>query len=116
MWALVASDRFAVVPVILITVRELAIQAFRSYWVRRGLAVPATALGEGEDGRPGGRRRAAPCVPLFEDELWIADTALWLAVALTMATGVQYLHRRPPSDPHHRQLLNVRWVRGSWPP
>src|SRR5690349_4429274 len=42
MGALVASDRFAVVPVVLITIRELGIQGFRSYWGRLGLAVPAS--------------------------------------------------------------------------
>ena len=42
MWALVASDRFAVVPVTVITVRELGLQAFRSYWGRLGLSVPAS--------------------------------------------------------------------------
>jgi CDP-diacylglycerol--glycerol-3-phosphate 3-phosphatidyltransferase len=90
MWALVASDRFAVVPVILITVRELGIQGFRSYWGRRGLSVPAsgwakvkTVVQEVAVG--------LALLPLLEDELWVADTALWLAVVLTLATGIQYL-------------------------
>jgi CDP-diacylglycerol--glycerol-3-phosphate 3-phosphatidyltransferase len=30
-------------------------------------------------------------VPAFEHQLWVADTALWLAVVLTLVTGVQYL-------------------------
>ena len=42
MWAVVAIDGFWWLPVALITGRELAISGFRSYWGRRGLAVPAT--------------------------------------------------------------------------
>jgi CDP-diacylglycerol--glycerol-3-phosphate 3-phosphatidyltransferase len=90
MWALVISDRFAVVPVILITVRELGIQLFRSYWVRRGLAVPATGWAKVKTVTQEVAVGLA-LVPIFADELWVADTALWLAVALTMATGIQYL-------------------------
>src|SRR3954447_23186178 len=44
MVALVAADRFWWVPVAVIGVREFGIQAFRSYWGRRGLAVPASKL------------------------------------------------------------------------
>ena len=90
MWALVASDRFAVVPVAIITVRELGIQAFRSYWGRMGLSVPAswwakvkTVVQEVAVG--------LALLPTFEHQLWVADTALWLAVILTVTTGIQYL-------------------------
>jgi CDP-diacylglycerol--glycerol-3-phosphate 3-phosphatidyltransferase len=90
MWALVASDRFAVVPVAIITVRELGIQAFRSYWGRMGLSVPAswwakvkTVVQEVAVG--------LALVPAFEHQLWVADTALWLAVILTVTTGIQYV-------------------------
>jgi CDP-diacylglycerol---glycerol-3-phosphate 3-phosphatidyltransferase len=89
MWALVASDRFAVVPVTIITVRELSIQGFRSYWGRQGLSVPAswwakvkTVVQEVAVG--------LALVPMFEHELWVADTALWFAVVLTVMTGWQY--------------------------
>jgi CDP-diacylglycerol---glycerol-3-phosphate 3-phosphatidyltransferase len=90
MWALVASNRFAVVPVIIITVRELGIQVFRSYWGRLGLAVPAsfwakvkTVVQEIAVG--------LALLPLVEDQLWVADTALWIAVVLTVVTGYHYL-------------------------
>lgn len=90
MWALVASDRFAVVPVVLITVRELGIQAFRSYWGRIGLSVPAsgwakvkTVVQEVAVG--------LALVPVFEHQLWVADSVLWAAVVLTVMTGAQYL-------------------------
>ena len=63
MAALVANDTFWWLPVAIIAVRELGIQAFRSYWGRRGLAVPATRPGQGEDRRAGGRRRVRPAAP-----------------------------------------------------
>ena len=91
MWALVASDRFAVVPVVLITVRELGIQAFRSYWVRRGLAVPATGWAKVKTVTQEVAVGLAPASRSSTTSCWVADTALWLAVALTMATGIQYL-------------------------
>ena len=90
MWALVASDRFAVVPVAIITVRELGIQAFRSYWGRLGLSVPAswwakvkTVVQEVAVG--------LALLPWTADTDWLLAVSLWLAVVLTLATGVQYL-------------------------
>jgi CDP-diacylglycerol--glycerol-3-phosphate 3-phosphatidyltransferase len=90
MWALVASDRFAVVPVVLITIRELGIQGFRSYWGRLGLAVPAS---KGAKVKTVVQEVAVglALLPTFERELWVADAVLWAAVVLTVATGVQYV-------------------------
>lgn len=90
MWALVASDRFAVVPVTLITVRELGIQGFRSYWGRLGLAVPAS---RGAKVKTVVQEVAVglALLPTFERQLWVADAVLWAAVVLTVVTGVQYL-------------------------
>ncbi len=91
MVALVANDTFWWVPVAVIAARELGIQAFRSYWGKRGLAVPASgmakvktvvqelAVGFG-------------LLPLTAtDHRWAANGLLSLAVALTVITGVQYL-------------------------
>jgi CDP-diacylglycerol--glycerol-3-phosphate 3-phosphatidyltransferase len=90
MWALVASDRFAVVPVALITVRELGIQGFRSYWSRVGLAVPAS---KGAKVKTVVQEVAVglALLPTFERQLWVADSVLWIAVVLTVVTGFQYL-------------------------
>jgi CDP-diacylglycerol--glycerol-3-phosphate 3-phosphatidyltransferase len=90
MWALVAAGGFWWLPVALITGRELAISGFRSFWGRRGLAVPASfwakvktvvqdvAVGLG-------------LLPLVADHGWVASTVLWAAVVLTLGTGLQYL-------------------------
>ena len=41
-------------------------------------------------------------VPVFEHQLWVADTALWLAVVLTLTTGGSVPRRRAPLHAHHR--------------
>jgi CDP-diacylglycerol---glycerol-3-phosphate 3-phosphatidyltransferase len=89
MWSLVAAESFGWLPVAIITVREVAVSLFRSFWVRRGLAVPATK---------GGKLKmvvqilavALALFPPFADVPWIATTTLWVAVALTVVSGVQY--------------------------
>jgi CDP-diacylglycerol--glycerol-3-phosphate 3-phosphatidyltransferase len=89
MWALVGAEVWSAVPVTIITVREVAISLFRSYWARRGLAVPATK---------GGKLKTAvqtlavalALLPPLADHGWIAVSVLWLAVAITVVTGVQY--------------------------
>ncbi len=90
MWALVAAERFAFVPVALITVREAAIQAFRSYWVRRGLAVPATYWAKVKTVVQEVAVGLA-LLPWTEHRESIGDVALWFAVVLTLATGLTYL-------------------------
>jgi CDP-diacylglycerol--glycerol-3-phosphate 3-phosphatidyltransferase len=91
MWALVGQSRFSWVPVVLITARELAIQAFRSYWGRRGLAVPATYWAKVKTFVQAIAVGLA-LLPTLEDSPGIADGVLWAAVVLTVATGAQYLH------------------------
>jgi CDP-diacylglycerol--glycerol-3-phosphate 3-phosphatidyltransferase len=90
MVALVAVGNLWWVPVALIAAREAAISVYRSYWGRRGLAVPARYWAK---------------VKTFAQELAVglaiipatagierlAGGMLWLAVALTLVTGAQYL-------------------------
>ncbi|HUW02135.1 MAG TPA: CDP-diacylglycerol--glycerol-3-phosphate 3-phosphatidyltransferase [Acidimicrobiales bacterium] len=90
-WALVAADRFWWVPVAIITVRELGIQALRSYYGRRGLAIEArywakvkTVVQEVAIG--------FALLPLTAEEAdWIPNAVLWVAVVLTVVTGVNYV-------------------------
>ena len=89
-WALVAAGTFWWLPVVLITARELGISIFRSIYARRGIAVPAryaakvkTVVQEVAVG--------LCLLPLTEDALWVGDTALGIALALTVITGVQYV-------------------------
>jgi CDP-diacylglycerol--glycerol-3-phosphate 3-phosphatidyltransferase len=89
-FSLVAIDRFSIWPWLVIAVREIGIQVYRSYWARRGFAIPA---------RPSAKYKvfvqgvviAAALWPWLDDARWIADGLLWVAVAFTVVSGVQYL-------------------------
>jgi CDP-diacylglycerol--glycerol-3-phosphate 3-phosphatidyltransferase len=91
MWAIVAADGFWWLPVLLITVRELVISGFRSYWGRRGLAVPASFWAKVKTVVQDVAVGWALLPPVAEHASWIVSGTLWLAVALTLGTGAQYL-------------------------
>ncbi|MBA2281654.1 MAG: CDP-alcohol phosphatidyltransferase family protein [Actinomycetota bacterium] len=91
LWTLVGIGRFAVLPVLLITARELGIQGLRSYYGRLGLAVPATQLAKVKTVVQEVAVGLALLPLSVLDRPVVADTVLWLAVALTLVTGVQYL-------------------------
>ena len=91
MFALVANDHLWWVPVALIAVREFAVSAYRSWAGRRGISVPA---------RPWAKVKTVlqdlavglTLVPETGDAWHGFVTALlWVAVALTLVTGAQYL-------------------------
>ncbi|HET9611117.1 MAG TPA: CDP-alcohol phosphatidyltransferase family protein [Acidimicrobiales bacterium] len=91
MWALVAAGSFAWLPVALITGRELVISGFRSYWGRRGLAVPATFWAKVKTVVQAAAVGLALLPAVDDGPRWLATTALWGAVGLTLVTGAQYL-------------------------
>jgi CDP-diacylglycerol--glycerol-3-phosphate 3-phosphatidyltransferase len=91
MWAIVAADGFWWVPVALITVRELGISAFRSYWGRRGLAVPASFWAKVKTVVQSIAVGFALLPPVAEHATWVVSVWLWAAVALTLFTGAQYV-------------------------
>jgi CDP-diacylglycerol--glycerol-3-phosphate 3-phosphatidyltransferase len=90
-FALVAVDEWPLLPVAIIAVRELGISAYRSYWGRRGLAIPArrtaklkTLVQEVAIG--------VALMPAVENNApWVALVILWVAVALTVGTGLSYV-------------------------
>jgi CDP-diacylglycerol--glycerol-3-phosphate 3-phosphatidyltransferase len=88
-FALVSIDRFPLLPIALIAVREVAIMVYRSYWGRRGLSIPARRSAKYKTLVQGVALAAAMCPPL-DDWPWVADTLLWIAVAFTLVSGLQY--------------------------
>jgi CDP-diacylglycerol---glycerol-3-phosphate 3-phosphatidyltransferase len=91
MFALVATATFWWLPVGLITSREVAISLYRSWMGRQGVSIPA---------RPWAKVKTVvqdvavgfALLPLVaDDQRWVANTVLWIAVALTLVTGAQYL-------------------------
>ncbi len=91
MFALVVNDHLSWVPVALIAARELTISAYRSWAGRQGISVPA---------RPWAKVKTVvqdvavglALVPETGDA-WHSFVIglLWVAVALTLVTGAQYL-------------------------
>ena len=90
LFALVAAERFWVVPVALIAVREVAISVFRTQLGRQGLAVPARTLGKVKTVVQE-VAVALALLPITADADLLASGVLWAAVALTLVSGAQYL-------------------------
>lgn len=88
-FALVSIDRFPLLPILVIAVREVGIMAYRSYWGRRGLSIPARRSAKYKTLVQGVALAAAMCPPL-DPHPWVADTLLWVAVAFTLVSGLQY--------------------------
>lgn len=91
LYALVAADRFWWLPVALITAREVAISLFRTHLGRQGLAVPARQLAKVKTVVQEIAVGFA-LLPLTVDHPQVAIGVLWIAVALTLVTGAQYLY------------------------
>lgn len=89
--ALVAEGTFWWLPCAVIAVRELGIQAFRSVWARRGLAVPATTLAKVKTVVQQVAVGLALLPPTADGAAWVATTVLWGAVVLTVVSGAQYV-------------------------
>lgn len=90
LFALVAAHRFWVLPVVLIAVREVAISLYRTQLGRQGLAVPARTMGKVKTVV----QEFAVALALFPptgDHRTLAVGVLWVGVALTYASGAQYL-------------------------
>ena len=90
LWAMVLAGRFWWLPVVLISLREAVISAFRSYWGRRGLAVPASNVAKFKTFL---QFSSVSLVvwPWTTGYAWMADTVLWLAVAVAWVSAAQYL-------------------------
>lgn len=91
MYALVAQDRLWWLPVTIIALREVVLSVYRSYVGRRGVSVPARPLAKvktvTQDVAVG-----LALVPFMTDaHLLAVSSFLWVAVVLTVVTGVQYL-------------------------
>jgi CDP-diacylglycerol---glycerol-3-phosphate 3-phosphatidyltransferase len=91
MTALVVAGTFWWLPVLVISVREVGISFFRSYWGQRGLAVPASKLAKVKTVTQE-FAVAFALLPLTAGHRWMANAVLWVALVLTVVSGVQYIH------------------------
>ncbi len=78
------------IPMVLITVREVGIQLYRSYWSREGLAIPARKSAKYKVFVQGLALAAAMC-PWLDGYGWFSTALLWISVVFTVVTGLQYV-------------------------
>jgi CDP-diacylglycerol--glycerol-3-phosphate 3-phosphatidyltransferase len=77
-------------PVGIIGARELLISIYRSMAARRGITMPARLLGKWK----ANIQFLAVALALFPPTAgtpWVADTALWVAVAMTVLSGIDLI-------------------------
>jgi CDP-diacylglycerol--glycerol-3-phosphate 3-phosphatidyltransferase len=89
MICLVEVGRYWWLPVALVAVRELAVSVWRTYWARRGLAIPARRSAKHKTLVQGIALLLAVLPPL-EDADTLHVVVLWIAVAFTLISGIQY--------------------------
>lgn len=88
--AMALAGRFGWVPVALIALREAVISGFRSFWGRRGLAVPASTVAKLKTFLQFGAVGWVT-LPPTNSVTWLADGFLWAAVVVAWVSAVQYL-------------------------
>jgi CDP-diacylglycerol--glycerol-3-phosphate 3-phosphatidyltransferase len=91
---------FAWIPVAIIAGRELLISVYRSMAARRGITMPARMLGKWK----ANVQFLAVALALFPPTAgtaWVADAALWVAVAMTVVSGIDLIANstRTPAPP-----------------
>ena len=107
MAALVAVGAFWWLPVALIASREVAMSGYRSFVGRQGVSIPARRSAKVkavmQDLAVG-----AALLPVSTGNRPFVLTLLWMAVALTLLTGLQYLH-----DGRRAGLIREATIRAS---
>lgn len=89
--ALAAIGCFPWLPVLLIAAREIGISCYRSYWARRGLAIPARRIAKVKTVVQEFAIAFALVPPIDQNARWFPLLFLWVAVGLTLFTGAQYV-------------------------
>ena len=92
MFILVANDTFWIVPVALVTARELLISLYRTFVASRGVSVPASKVAKWKTFI---QQLAVgfAIAPLTVEVKWLWNGLLWVSVALALISGGQYFHR-----------------------
>ena len=87
---LVEVERFHLLPVVLLALREIFITLYRLLVARKGLSIPARKSAKWKTTIQGIALMIA-VMPWLENSQWFVDFGLWVAVAFTAVTGIQYL-------------------------
>ena len=91
MFALVSVDVFWILPVAIITVREVGISVYRTFVGAKGISVPASVLGKYKTLVQQLSVGFAIAPLTARDATWLWMSLLWIAVGLTVLSGLQYL-------------------------
>ncbi|HUD17903.1 MAG TPA: CDP-alcohol phosphatidyltransferase family protein, partial [Acidimicrobiales bacterium] len=101
LFALAAQGHLPWVPVILIAIREVGMQVYRSWVGRRGVSIPARNSAKlktfVQDWAVG-----TCIIPPLANNHTVQVASIWVAAALTLATGFQYVMdgRRASREAH----------------
>jgi len=90
MLSLWSIGRFHWIPVLLIVLREFWISGYRFWLARKSVVVPASELAKWKTFAQGSTLMVA-VMPTFEKVDWLITLMLWIAVAMTLLTGWQYI-------------------------
>ena len=90
LFALAARSEVAWWPVGLIAAREVAMSIYRSFMGRRGVSIPARFSAKLKAWIQGIAILLALTPPVAPHRV-VIDTGMWVAVAFTLVTGMQYL-------------------------
>jgi len=90
MGVLVAKGRFWWLPVVIVAAREVAISLYRSSMGRQGVSVPARSLAKAKTVVQDVAVGFAVLPWTADAHRGIATTVLWVAVVLTVVSGLQY--------------------------
>jgi CDP-diacylglycerol--glycerol-3-phosphate 3-phosphatidyltransferase len=93
MFTLVTRDVFWIVPVIIITVRELAISLYRTFVGAKGVSVPASKIAKWKTLTQQLAVGFAIAPLTAVDAQWLWKGLLWVSVALALISGGQYFWR-----------------------
>jgi CDP-diacylglycerol--glycerol-3-phosphate 3-phosphatidyltransferase len=90
--ALASIHEVSWIPVVLIGVREVAMSVYRTYAARRGVSIPARQTAKVKTLLQDVVVGLALIPPVGEHHLEAVRVLLWAAVAITLYTGLEYLH------------------------
>ena len=93
--ALGAQEIFPWAAVVLIATREVVVSAYRTWAGRRGVSIPARRLGKFKTVFQLVAVGVALC-PLTDSPSWMALFVLWVAVGLTLVSGLDILRHPVP--------------------
>lgn len=93
MFTLVSREIFWVLPVAIITAREILVSVYRVVVGSKGVSMPASRLAKVKTFCQQLAVAGALAPLTTEDATWIWQVLLWVAVALTVISGAQYGYR-----------------------